>query len=220
MSRNLQLTLVVIGVAAVVIFTLLVVNRPTPPAESSPPVAGAVPAEVLVHPDSHHLSTSADGKVTLVEFLDFECEACGAAYPALEQLRQDYGGRINYVVRYFPVPSHRNAELAARAAESAAVQGEFEPMYQALFENQRLWGEKQESQEELFLDYARNIGLDMDRFRADLNNPATAERVRKDQLDGLAAGVEGTPTFFLNGEQFTPNSYQELTNAIDAELAE
>jgi protein-disulfide isomerase len=219
MSRNIQLTLVVIGVAAVVIFALLAVNRPTGPAASAPPIADKVPAEVLVRPDSHRLSTSTDGKVTLVEFLDFECEACGAAYPALEQLRQDYGGRIDYVIRYFPVPSHRNAELAARAAEAAAVQGKFEPMYQALFENQRLWGEKQESQEQVFLDYARNIGLDVDRFRADLNSPVISERVKKDQTDGLAAGVEGTPTFFLNGKLLMPSSYQELTSAIDAALA-
>lgn len=218
MSRNLQLTLVVIGVAAVAIFTLLLVNRPADP-EAAPAEPGPLPAGLLVREDSHQLSTAADGKVTLVEFLDFECEACGAVYPAMEQLRADYDGRINYVIRYFPVPSHRNADLAARAAEAAAAQGKFEQMYQALFDNQQAWGEKQESQEAVFLDYARAIGLDLERFQADLNSPTTAARVKKDWNDGLAVGVDGTPTFFLNGKKFVPESYQHLTGAIDAALA-
>ncbi|KAA5835037.1 thioredoxin domain-containing protein [Saccharopolyspora hirsuta] len=220
MSRNLQLTLVVIGVAVVAILALLLLNRPADPEAAAPATPGPLPAELLVREDSHHLSTAADGEVTLVEFLDFECEACGAVYPAMEQLRADYGGRINYVVRYFPVPSHRNADLAARAAEAAAAQGKFEQMYRALFDNQRAWGEKQESQEAVFLGYARDIGLDVARFQADLNSPETAARVRKDWNDGLAVGVDGTPTFFLNGTRFTPNSYQDLTDAIDAALAE
>ncbi|WP_433868978.1 DsbA family protein [Saccharopolyspora sp. CA-218241] len=218
MSKNLLWTLVVIGTAAVVIFTVLVVSGPPGAPTSQSARSGAVPEELLVRPDSHRLSTAPRSEVTLVEFLDFECGSCGAAYPAVEQLRRDYAGRLDYVVRYFPVPSHRNADLAAQAAEAAATQGEFEAMYRMLFENQDAWAGAQESQEATFVGYAERIGLDTARFRTDLHSPATAERVQRDRDDGLAAGVTGTPTFFLNGEQLRPESYGDLVAAVEDAL--
>ncbi|GAA3511063.1 hypothetical protein GCM10022262_39050 [Georgenia daeguensis] len=103
----------------------------TPDGDSDQPVA--VP---VVRESSHRLSTASDGRATLVEFLDFECEACGAAYPFVEQLREDYAGRVTFVARYFPLPGHANAENAALAVEAAAQQGQFEAMYQRMYETQ------------------------------------------------------------------------------------
>ncbi|WP_431908893.1 DsbA family protein [Amycolatopsis thermoflava] len=218
MSRNLKLTVILAALATVAVATLLVVTRP-----ADSPAAGAagetVPAEVLVRPDSHRLSTAADGKVTLVEFLDFECEACGAAYPAVEQLRKTYAGRITYVVRYFPIASHPNAQLAARTAQAAAEQGKFEAMYMLLFERQAEWGHQNTPQREVFLGYARELGVDLVRFQADWDSPATEDRVSRDQADGQRAGVRGTPTFFLNGRPLSPQSLEDLTRAVDAALA-
>ncbi|WP_342771407.1 DsbA family protein [Georgenia muralis] len=97
-------------------------------------------AAPVVRENSHRLSTASDGRVTLVEFLDFECEACGAAYPFVEQLREDYAGRVTFVARYFPIASHANAENAALAVEAAAQQGKFEAMYQRMYETQAEWG--------------------------------------------------------------------------------
>ncbi|MEU6646036.1 thioredoxin domain-containing protein [Saccharomonospora sp. NPDC046836] len=218
MTRNLKVTIVLVAVATVAVAVLLVVSKPdsAPPTEAGP---RNELGEVLVRPDSHRLSTAPDGKVTLVEFLDFECEACGAAYPAVEQLRKEYAGRITYVVRYFPVPSHPNAELAARAAQAAAEQDSFEGMYMALFEGQAEWGHRESPQHEVFLRYARELGLDVERFRADLDSDAVAERVRREQADGMAAGVQGTPTFFLNGEQISPGSLGDLRSAVESALA-
>jgi protein-disulfide isomerase len=223
MTKNLKATLTVVLVAAGVLALLLLLNRPSTP-EPAPQEATAagtvVPSELLVRENSHRLSTAADGKVTFVEFLDFECEACGAAYPSIEQLRGEYGDRVAFVARYFPLPSHVNAENAAVAVEAAAQQGRFEAMYQRMFDTQSTWGEQQVSQAPRFRQFAADLGLDMTAYDNAVADPATLERVRADQRDGRAAGVEGTPTFFLNGVQLQPRSIDDLRAAIDRELTE
>jgi protein-disulfide isomerase len=170
----------------------------------------------LVRPDSQRLSVARDEKVTFVEFLDFECEACRAAYPDIEELRKDYGDRITFVVRYMPL--HRNSEAASRAAEAAAEQGKFEDMYHKLFQTQEQWGEKSTSQQDVFFGFAQDMGLDMTRFRTVYDDPATIERVRRDKEDGAAVGVRGTPTFFLNGEKLEVSSFEELLQRVDDAL--
>lgn len=174
-----------------------------------------------VRADSHMLSTAEDDKVNLVEFLDFECEACKAQFPIMEQIREEYAGRINFVVRYFPLPGHGNADNAARAVEAAAQQDAFEEMYMKMYETQEQWGESQDSKEELFVEFAEELGLDKARFVADVNDPKTAERIAKDQQDGVGLGVQGTPTIFLNDEQLpSMPPYELLKERIDALLQE
>jgi protein-disulfide isomerase len=212
MSTNLKVTLGVLG-AALAVLLLVVVVRLT----ESGPAEGAR----VVRDDSHRLSSAADGRVTVVEFLDFECEACGAAYPGVERLRAEYGDRITYVVRYFPIASHPNAYTSAHAAEAAARQGAFERMYVKLFDNQSVWGHRQESQAAIFEGYAGELGLDLTRFRADVASDAVAERVRSDAADGAALGVTGTPTFFVNGEKYTGQpSYEALKATVDKALGQ
>jgi protein-disulfide isomerase len=155
-----------------------------------------------------------------VEFLDLECEACGAAYPGVEKLREEYNNKVTFVMRYFPIPSHVNAELAARAVEAAGQQGKLEPMYKRMYETQPQWGDQDVSHRDTFLGFAREIGLDMPKFEAALDDPAVIARVGKDRTDGARLGVRGTPTFFINGKQFQGSpTYQPLKAAIDAELA-
>jgi protein-disulfide isomerase len=221
MTKNLKATLTVVLVAAGVLALLLLLNRPSTPepaAQESAPADRVVPSELLVRENSHRLSTAADGRVTFVEFLDFECEACRAAYPAIEQLRSEYGDRVTFVARYFPIPSHFNAENAAVAVEAAAQQGRFEAMYQRMFDTQSTWGEQQVSQAPLFRQFAADLGLDMAAYDRAVADPATLERVRADQRDGQAAGVQGTPTFFLDGIRIEPQSIDDLRAAIDHEL--
>jgi len=221
MSRNAQVSLTIVAMVAAVVGLLLFINRPAdPPAGEAGQASDDARAEMLVRPDSHKLSTAADGKVTVVEFLDLECEACGAAYPGVEQLRGEYGDRITFVMRYFPVPSHVNAELAARAVEAAGKQGELEQMYSTMFRTQPYWGDQRASHRGTFLGFARDLGLDMTRFEADLDAQATIDRVLRDRTDGVVLGVTGTPTFFINGALFQGQpSYQGLKDAIDRELA-
>ncbi|MDG4664440.1 thioredoxin domain-containing protein [Mycobacterium sp. 236(2023)] len=172
----------------------------------------------VVRENSHRLNSVPDSDVTLVEFLDFECEGCRAAYPIVEQLRAEYGTRVNFVARYFPMPGHVNGERAARAVEAAAQQGRFEQMYTRMFETQGQWGEQQAPADDVFTGFARDLGLDMAAFEHAYNAPATLERIREDVADGTALGVQGTPTFFLNGEQLTIRSYGDLGAAIDKAL--
>ncbi|HWL44232.1 MAG TPA: thioredoxin domain-containing protein [Ilumatobacter sp.] len=210
-SKNVKVSLGLIVIAVVVLTGLFVLGGGT---ASAPP---GERADMLVRPDSQRLQVADDGKVTFVEFLDFECEACRAAYPGIEELRSMYEGRVTFVVRNFPL--HRNSVAAASAAEAAAAQGRFEEMYQRLFETQAEWGEQEASQEDVFFGFAEEIGLDMDEFRAVYDDPATAALIERDQADGKALGVTGTPTFFLNGDKVQVNSFQELIDLVDAALA-
>ncbi|MGW0163084.1 DsbA family protein [Mycobacterium sp. NPDC003323] len=172
----------------------------------------------LVRGDSHRLNTADDSDVTFVEFLDFECEACRAAFPLVEQLRAEYGDRVNFVVRYFPIQSHFNAERAARAVEAAAGQGKFEPMYKKMFETQAQWGEQQVPADATFRGFATELGLDMTAFDAAYNDPATIDRINVDVADGEALGVRGTPTIFVNGEQLEFRTYEDMSAALDQAL--
>ncbi|MCH9666818.1 MAG: DsbA family protein [Actinomycetia bacterium] len=174
----------------------------------------------LVRENSHRLNTVPDSDVTFVEFLDFECEACRAAFPLVEQLRSEYGDRVNFVVRYFPIQSHFNAERAARAVEAAAQQGEFEPMYKKMYETQSLWGEQRIPADETFRGFAAELGIDMAAFDDAYNDPATIDRINLDVADGQALGVKGTPTIFLDGNQVQFRSYEDLSAAVDQALKE
>ncbi|CAM3140661.1 DsbA family protein [Stackebrandtia soli] len=210
MSLNTKLTIGLVAFLAVVVTAVLVFTDKTPE---------AVAADArLVRADSHTLSTAEDEKVTIVEFLDFECEACGALYPSTERILTEYDGRITFVVRYFPLPGHANGEPAARAVEAAAAQGKFDEMYRMMFENQASWGERQTSQESVFLGFAEELDLDLAEFEATMNDPATADRVAKDVSDGMDLNVTGTPTLFLNGELLDARSYADLKLAIDEAL--
>ncbi|UQU67464.1 DsbA family protein [Couchioplanes caeruleus] len=214
MSSNLMLTLGVLAVALGILATTVIYTYTSGSGHASDKAA------MVVRPDSHRLTTAADGKVTLVEFLDFECEACGAAFPGVEKLREEYDGRITYVLRYFPIQSHANANNAALAAQAAANQGKLEQMYAKMYETQKQWGEQRDSQAAVFESFAAEQGLDMAKFKADVASPETQKRVDTDQQDGVALGVKGTPTFFLNGEKFEGQpTYEGLKAAIDAALA-
>ena len=192
---------------------------------SSEPVAASAtsastPSDVqIVRPSSHVLGDPADGTVTLVEFLDFECEACAAAFPFVEGLRETYAGKVRFVMRYFPLPGHANAVNAALAVEAAAQQGRLEDMYRILYQSQAEWGEKQESQAPLFRGMAEELGFDMDAYDAAIADPATAARVELDRRDAESLGLPGTPSFFLNGEPLALTSAEEVTAAIDAALS-
>ncbi|MFD3918737.1 DsbA family protein [Streptomyces sp. NPDC058595] len=189
------------------------------------PSSGAVNAEPAtdaqpVRASSHRLTEPERSELTVVEFLDFECEGCGAMYPVVERLREEYQDRVTFVARYFPMPGHRNSETAALAVEAAARQGEFEAMYGKLFDTQPQWGEAKESKAVLFRGYAEELGLDMKKFDSAVDDPGTAERVRTDQRDGLGLGVQGTPTFVVDGAVIpTPGSYDEFRELIENRLA-
>ena len=183
-------------------------------------VSAATADGAIVREDSRILGEEGSSDVTFVEFLDFECEACGAAYPIVEDLRAKYAGEVTFVIRYFPLPGHFNAGRAARAVESAARQGELEAMYSKMYETQKEWGEAQEPKDDLFRSFAEEIGLDMDQYDADYASQEVDERISRDVADGESLGVTGTPTFYVDGELFQPKTVEDFSAALDEALAE
>ena len=196
------------------------VASPTPPgsAGSSAPSGSAAPAPsdvgVLVREDSPTLG-SADAPVTLVEFLDPECESCRAFYPIVKEVMAEYEGQIRLVVRY--IPGHANSALAAIALEAAREQDDakYWNMLELLFERQPEWGEQQAPQPQAFLDAASAVGLEVGPIQAAMDAGDTS-MVERDLADALALGVSGTPTFFVNGSLLTDMSPDGLRAAIDA----
>lgn len=172
---------------------------------------------LLIKADSPTLGP-ADAPVTLVEFLDPECESCRAAFPFVKQLLQQYEGRLRLVVRYFPL--HNNSLLAVVATEAAGEQGKYWEMQELLFTNQTEWGEQSVPQTELFISYAEQLGLDTQAFASALQNPAYSAKAQRDQQDGTALGVDSTPTFFINGQLVEELSSTAIVAMIERELAQ
>lgn len=195
--------------AGAIWYAVLAGNKPAPAAPLS-----AADAQI-VRENSHRVTSPATEKAQLVEFLDFECESCRAAEPLVEELKQEYGDRITFVHRYFPLPGHRNSGTAALAAEAAAQQGRYQEMAAKLFATQPQWGEKRDSQAALFRTFAQELGLDMTRYDIAVADQTTKDRINEDVADGKALGVTGTPTFFLNGKKLTLNTEAQFRQLLD-----
>jgi protein-disulfide isomerase len=182
----------------------------------------------LVRPDSPALGP-ADAPVTLVEFMDPECESCGAFHPTLKRILRDYDGKVRLVVRYMPF--HPNSVPAATLTEAAGEQGKYWEMQELLFRRQPEWGEihghgghaaapaaRREPPAVLFERYAADLGLDVGRVRAAIAENRYASKVERDKRDGQSLGVTKTPTFFVNGRQLARFSQQDLRALIEEEL--
>lgn len=148
-----------------------------------------------VDPAVDHVRGPVDARLTLVEYLDFECEFCLRATGAAREVRDHFGDRLRYVVRHLPLTVHPHAELAGVAAEAAAAQGKFWEMHDLLFTHQ----DRLEVSD--LVEYAAELSLDVDRFVADLDDDALMERVRRDVASAELSGVRGTPTFFVGDQR-------------------
>jgi protein-disulfide isomerase len=147
--------------------------------------------------DRDHIQGPADAPVTLLEYGDYECPYCGAAYPIVKEVQARIGERLRFVFRNFPIPtSHPHAERAAEAAEAAAAQGSFWRMHDVLYENQKRLGDED------LRTYAQQVGLDLDVFDRELAEHVHAARVQEDFMSGVRSGVNGTPTFYVNGARY------------------
>lgn len=170
--------------------------------------------------DQDWIKGNTTSTVTLIEYSDFQCPACGAYYPILKQVFEEYGDRIQFVYRHFPLRNiHPNAEPAARAAEAAGKQGKFWEMHDMIFENQTTWSGFA-SVISTFEGYAQELGLDIEQFRQDLTDGAIADQVQGDYNGGLDAGVNSTPTFYLNGQKLdNPRGLEPFKQVIEEALA-
>ncbi len=144
-----------------------------------------------------HVTGSESAPVTLVEYGDYECSFCDEAYLAVKNVQRHLGDRLRFVFRNFPIGTiHPHAEHAAEAAEAAAAQGMFWEMHDLLYEHQQTLGDPH------LRAFAEQLGLDLDRFDRDMSEHTLADRVREDFMGGVRSGVNGTPSFFINGARY------------------
>ena len=215
-SKNITPILLTVGIITGIALLIWLLSSGT----SSQPDASITQAaaELLTVAPDDYIKGTAGAPVTLVEYLDFECEACAAFFPLVKQLETDFDGTLQIVIRYFPLPGHRNVMASALAVEAAGQQGKFFEMHDLLYTEQKTWGEKPNPTPEVFETYAQQLGLDMEKFKASVNSPETKARVERDIESGKALGNRGTPSFYLNGKKIAPESYEEFKAAIQTEV--
>jgi protein-disulfide isomerase len=166
---------------------------------------------VQVSEERDHVRGPFASPVTLVEYGDYECPFCGQAYYLVKDLGQRVGNLMRFVFRNFPLTTvHPHAERAAEAAEAAGAQGKFWEMHDLLFENQ------QSLEDQDLMKYAAKVGLDIPRFVREMREGRYLNRIREDFLSGARSGVNGTPTFFINGLRYDgPRDLDTLMAAIE-----
>jgi protein-disulfide isomerase len=159
-----------------------------------------------------HSEGPSDARVVLVEYGDYQCPYCGAAYPIVKRIQKRFGTRLRFVFRNFPITnSHPRAEWAAETAEAAAVQGRFWEMHDYLYENQ---GSLED--EAFFARYERKLRLDMTKLERELAHHVHMARIREDFMSGVQSGVNGTPTFFINSLRYDGNpEFGPLVSALE-----
>jgi protein-disulfide isomerase len=160
-----------------------------------------------------------NAKVTLIEYSDFQCPACAAYHPLVNKLEEELGDKILFVYRFFPLTNiHQNAAISAQAAYAAYNQGKFWEMGDLLFNNQKDWS-TQNDPTATFIAYAKQLGLNTNQFQTDMNAQATKDFISAEQDAGTNAGVNATPTFFINGKSMqNVQSYEEFKQKIQDAL--
>jgi protein-disulfide isomerase len=169
---------------------------------------------------SAHVRGNPDAPVTLEEYGDFQCPPCGMFAAFLGQLEKEYDSRLRVVFRNFPLKVHEHAREAALAAEAAGVQGHFWEMHDVLYREQEAWS-KAPNVRELFESYAGTIGLDLDKFKKDMDGDKTRERVEADRQRGESLGIQTTPTLFINNQPLNQEhkNPEGIRGEINAALA-
>ena len=170
--------------------------------------------------DNENIKGDKEALATLIEYSDFQCPACGSYYPILKKINEDLGAKVRFAYRHFPLPQHKNAKLAATVAEAAGLQGKFWEMHDLIFQNQSDWSEDKNAAI-LFAKNAQDVGVVLARFQTDVASGDIKAKIENDYKSGIKAGVNSTPSFFLNGKKITnPRNYDEFKNAIEQTLGQ
>jgi protein-disulfide isomerase len=215
MKRYLPIVIIVVVLMAALglTWTLLRSSRQTTNGNAN--ANAASPGSEPTGADPPHVRGNPKAPVTLVVFGDFQCPSCGVYYAELKKIENEFGDNLRVVFRERPlVPPHEHALLAAQAAEAAGLQGRFWEMHDKLYENQTTWSVATDLVP-IFVDYAKQIGLDTDRFMKDLNGETVAARIFQDGKRAHALDIKSTPTFFVNGkeakdDQWKPEGLREM----------
>ena len=161
--------------------------------------------------EQDHKTGNPKAKVTLVEYGDYQCPHCGFAYPLIKQLLEEFNDKLLFVFRNFPLQeAHPAAMIAAQTAEAAALQHKFWEMHDMIYEHQ------EDLDEDGLLHFAETLSLNIDKLVHDCNTPAVVSKIESDFDSGVRSGVNGTPSFFINGNKLTgyDASYDSLSDAV------
>jgi protein-disulfide isomerase len=207
--KRLIFWIIFVAILGLIVWGLAIAMNKT---SASLPQAG-VPAPVTA---TDHILGPASAPVTLIEYEDFQCPACGLYYPIIERLMTEASTTVRLVFRHFPLSQHANALITAEASEAAAMQGKFWEMYRLIYSHQADWSDLPDAHATL-VGYAQQIGLDIVKFKADLDSSAAKAAVVADQTEGEQIGIDQTPTFFVNGKAITnPQGYEAFKALIDS----
>jgi protein-disulfide isomerase len=220
MKKNLPKIILGILVLLIIGFVVYALTRPesmtTPSGNNRPKVQ----ADVAKLSQGNSIGP-VDAKVVVAEFGDYQCPACGKYHPVLKNsILPAYEGKIRFVFLNYPLPIHKNAQAAAQAAEASALQGKFWQMHDLLYERQQDWSDQKDPYSK-FESYAKELGLDIAKFKSDYASQQVADIINNQAALGDAFNVPGTPTFFVNGVQVDNNQGSNALNqAIDKALAQ
>lgn len=198
--KNIPLLLgTIIGTVVLIVAVAFFFSKP----DAGTPQATTVDNSLLTE-NATNTFGSAESSITVVEFSDFQCPSCKAASPLVEQLKNEYSDSVNFVYRHFPLDSiHPNARLAAQAAEAAAIDDKFWEYHDLLFANQEEWAAITDKKDlmEKFGEYASQLDIDKDTFLERIESEEVIGKVAADSDLGQTVSIQGTPTFFVNGQQ-------------------
>lgn len=213
MKNNKAFALIAIVFGVALLIGLSVYKKSLTPQPSATTASATIPN--LIRPDSYSHGPE-NAAVTIVEFLDPECEACSAMHPIMKTLLAEFPNQIRLVTRYMPF--HGNSVYAASALEEARAVGKFEEALDILFANHEAWASHHAPKPELIPGYLKQIGLDEKKLKPELIIARHQAKIEQDKTDGLNAGVQGTPTFFVNGVKQDRIGYAPLKNAIESAI--
>jgi protein-disulfide isomerase len=215
------------GIIVVVLFItaatgmfLYQTRRAPQSAEQQPQQKQSAPAAGKPGATPAHVRGPANAPVALEEFGDFECMPCFMLWPVLQNVKKDYGDRMSITFRQHPLSNHRHARDAARATEAAGLQGKFWEMHDSLYQNRAVWLRGLEVRS-YFATYATYLGLDVDRFKKDMDSEEVNRRIAADEERGASLKIDRTPVILVNGEQitFSADPDKDIREAIDKALA-
>lgn len=206
---NTKTTLIVVAIIVVIFGALFWFSR-----------GGGGASGVTAIVEGDWVRGAESGKLELIEYGDFQCPACAAYEPLLLQAQADFKDSLTFAYRQFPLMQiHPNGLPSSKASEAAGKQGKFWEMHDLLYKEQEKWATTSDAKE-VFTGYAKTLGLDITRFSADFDSKETEAAIQEDFTGGLKLGVQGTPTFFLNGKKISnPSDYQDLKAQLEDALA-
>lgn len=214
MSKQIKF---IIGIVVLIVFVFILAKVNYKNTENKTESSNTNQASILEVKANDWAVGPVDAKATLVEYLDFECEACGAYYPITTQLKEEYKDSMRFVVRYFPLPGHKNSRTAAYAVEAAGKQGKFWEMYSILFTKQTEWSEQQVANQDQFEKYAGEAGVaNIEQWKKDVVSDEVKNRVEDSYKEAVSLNLQGTPSFFLDGKRIeNPKGYESFKLLIE-----